>query len=256
MMIEPSPFVTEVAPVMRGGAAPPRRAVTRALPPRARPSANRASEPATAPVVAANSNALRPVTAEAAAQGVEAGVGSFAKPDPMEVGKWTKIKFSVGQTEQDVRDQAPDAPLAGATAVYVAKAMRVTLVPNASFVIKATSDRDQITGMFKTASWTWEVKPLNDHSKVIEADIKIFELNDDRSFGRFIHGYPKTVPVEVHVDEVTRTLGWIDTASIVGTKLTGLFGTWQKTIGALVALLGAIGLLAWKLGLRKTKPAE
>jgi len=35
-----------------------------------------------------------------------------------------------------------------------------------------------------------------------------------------------------------------------------LFGTWQKTIAALVALLGAIGLLLWKLGLKRAKPAD
>lgn len=257
MMVEPPVMAVEVAPLMGGGAPPPRRMVTRSLPPRhLRSTASQASPPPTASVAAAHSVALRPVTAEAAAQGVEAGVGSFAKPDPMQVDKWTKIKFSVGQTEQDVRNQTPDAPLSGATAVYVAKAMRVTLVPNASFEIKATSDRDQITGMFKTASWTWEVRPLNDHSKVIEAEIEIFELNEDRTFGPFIHGYPKSVPVEVHVDKVTRTIAFIDTASKVGNKFTGLFGTWQKTIGSLVALLGAIGLLAWKLGLRKAKPAE
>ena len=203
----------------------------------------------------AEADGLRPVTAEAAAQGVEQGVGSFAKPEPMNVGKWTTIKFFVGQAEQDVRSQSAGAALSGATAVYVAKAMRVRLSPNPSFEIKPTSDEDQLTGtMNKTATWSWQVKPINDGSKVIEAEIKVFALTPDGKFGQFIVGYSKSVPVEVHVSGVDRTIGAIDTASMVGNKLTGLFGTWQKTIGALVALLGAIGLLAWKLGLRKSKP--
>ena len=252
------PMVVEVAPVMGGGAAPPRRMMTMS-PTRSRSSNAPAIPVSRAPASARTANqaaALRPVTAEAATQGVEQGVGSFAKPDPMFLKQWTPIKFFVGQAERDIREQNPDATLARATAVYVANAMRVRLIPNASFEIKPTSEPDQTTGMYKTATWSWEVRPINDHSKVLEAEIKVFALNPDGTFGRFIVGYSKSVPVEVQVSRVDRTLGAIDTASDVGNKLTGLFGTWQKTIGALVALLGAVGLLAWKLGLRKAKPAE
>ena len=58
----------------------------------------------------------------------------------------------------------------------------------------------------------------------------------------------------MRVSAADRTHDRIKTATALGSDLTGLFGTWQKTIAALVALLGAIGLLAWKLGLRKSKP--
>ncbi len=252
------PMVVDVAPVMGGGAAPPVRMVTRSsLPPRSRSSNASTVPPAGAAAGAHTANqarTLRPVTAEAAMQGVEQGVGSFAKPAPMTLKQWTPIKFFVGQAERDIREQNPDATLDEPTAVYVANAMRVRLIPNASFEIKPTSESDQTTGMYKTATWSWEVKPINDHSKVLEAEIKVFALNPDGTFGRFIVGYSKSVPVEVQVSGVDRTIGAFNTASEVGNGLTGLLGTWQKTIGALVGLLGALGLLAWKLGLRKAKP--
>lgn len=174
----------------------------------------------------------------------------------MEVNKVTVVKFVAGLAEQDLRRAAKTAALSEPTAIYVGKAMRVTLVPNASFEIKATTNQDQATGTDKTAVWMWDVKPLNDQVDELVAKIEVFELKDDGSFGSFIDDHTESVRVTVHVDGVTRAAGAIDKASFIGTKLTGLFGTWQKTIGALVALLGAIGLLAWKLGLRRAKPAE
>ncbi len=48
----------------------------------------------------------------------------------------------------------------------------------------------------------------------------------------------------------------VDDGTTIADKLSKLFGSWQKTVGALVALIGAIGVLAWRLGLRKAKPAE
>lgn len=186
---------------------------------------------------------------------MEHGVGSFAKPGPMTVGQWTVIKFFVGLAEQDVRDQSAGAALSEPAAVFVAKAMSVRLSPNPSFAIKPTSDFKQLTGtMGKTATWSWQVKPIDDRSKELVAEIEVFALNADKSFGAKIDGYAKRLPVEVNVSAADRTHEKIKVATELGNDLTGLFGTWQKTIGALVALLGAIGLLAWKLGLRKAKP--
>ena len=249
-------------PALVGEGAPPRRAVRqshRSMPPVA--SHSPATSPApispapTSSASAAQSTALRPVTAEAAAQGVEQGVGSFAKPDPMTVNQWTTIKFFVGLAEQDVREQSAGAALSEPAAVYVAKAMRVRLSPNPSFEIKPTSDEAQLTGtMGKTATWSWQVRPIDDRSDKLEAEIKVYALNPDNSFGSTITGYSKRVKVEVRISAADRTHDRIKTATALGSDLTGLFGTWQKTIAALVALLGALGLLAWKLGLRKSKP--
>ncbi len=90
----------------------------------------------------------------------------------------------------------------------------------------------------------------------MEAEIEIFALNDDDSFGRRLERYTRKVEVDVRVGGMQRFSEAVDDGTTIADKLSKLFGSWQKTVGALVALLGAIGLLAWKLGLRKSKPAE
>ena len=82
------------------------------------------------------------------------------------------------------------------------------------------------------------------------------KVNDDDSFGRRLERYTRKVEVEVRVGKLQRFSEAVDEGTTVADKLSKLFGSWQKTVGALVALIGAIGLLAWKLGLRKAKPAE
>ena len=244
---------------IRAGSAPP-RAFTAARPPTRALSATSARSAARAPASAsaapATSTDLPEVTAEGAALGVEEGVAAFVRPPPMEVGKFTAIKFVAGPSEQNIRTQTEGAALTAATAVYVGKAMRVTLLANPSFEIKARTKPEQTTGLDKTATWLWDVKPLNGEAKALEAEIEIFALNDDDSFGRRLESYTRQVEVTITVGGMTRAIGAIDDASTIGEKLTKLFGTWQKTIAALVALLGAVGLLAWKLGLRKSKPAD
>ena len=212
--------------------------------------------PATASAGPAASAALSDVTAEGAALGVEEGVAAFVEPPSMEVGKFSVIKFVAGPNEKAIGAQTQGVALTDPTAIYVAKAMQVTLLPNPSFEIKARSKAQQITGFDKTATWSWDVKPLNDDVNRLEAEIKIFALNDDNSFGRELETYSREVEVEVRIGKMTRAIGAIDDASTIGEKLTKLFGTWQKTIAALVALLGAVGLLAWKLGLKRAKPTD
>ena len=88
------------------------------------------------------------------------------------------------------------------------------------------------------------------------ADRTFYAVNPDGSFGVEKDSYERDVRVKIEVDKVQQFSDMADKGSKVANSLTGLMGSWQKTIGALVALLGAIGLLAWKLGLRKAKPAE
>ena len=245
------------------GSAGPQRTVTRNVP-RSRSAARVATahSPVPAPASALPFTDPQPaegpsaVTAEAAALGVEAGVAAFVRPPPMEVGKFTVIKFVAGPSEQAIGAETEGAALTASTAVYVAKAMRVTLIPNSSFEIKASTEAKQTTGLDKTATWLWDVKPLDDRTRTLEAEIEIYALNDDDSFGRRLERYTRQVEVEVRVGKMTRAIGAIDDASTIGEKLTGLFGTWQKTIAALVALLGAIGLLAWKLGFKRARPVD
>lgn len=244
-------------PAIRGGAAPPVRRVTRVAPPpgrTARPVASsNNSLPFTDPQPAEGPSA---VAADAAALGVEAGVAAFVRPPPMEVGKFTMVKFVAGPKEADIRTQTEGAVLTASTAVYVGKAMRVSLLDSPSFEIKPRTKAEQITGLDKTATWSWDVKPLNGDAKALEAQIEIFALNPDGSFGQALENYTRQVEVEVRVGRMQSFSDAVDDGTTIADKLSKLFGSWQKAIGALVALLGAIGVLMWRLGLRKAKPAE
>ncbi len=198
--------------------------------------------------------ALPAVAEDAAALGVEQGVAAFVKPPPMEVGKFTVIKFVAGPSEAAIGQETEGEALTRSTSVYVAKAMKVTLLPNPSFEIKPATEARQTTGMDKTATWLWNVKPIDDRSRALEAEIEIFALNDDDSFGRRLERYTRKVEVEVRVGRMQAFSEAVDDGTTIADKLSKLFGSWQKTVGALVALLGAIGVLAWRLGLRKAKP--
>ena len=211
---------------------------------------------AIASVAASRPLALPAVSEEASSQGVEQGVAAFVKPPPMEVGKFSVIKFVAGPNEAAIGAETEGEALTRSTSVYVAKAMKVTLLPNPSFEIKPATEAKQTTGMDKTATWLWNVKPLDDRSRALEAEIEIFALNDDDSFGRRLERYTRKVQVEVRVGKMQRFSEAVDDGTTVADKLSKLFGSWQKTVGALVALIGAVGLLAWRLGLRKSKPAE
>ena len=185
--------------------------------------------------------------------GVEQGKAAFNVPPPMEVGHTYQIEFVAGPTDELIRAETEGRALTQARDVLVGRKMRVVLLPSSSFTIKPLSDAEQLTGLDKTATWQWEVTPKDADATELKARINVFRQLPDGSFAE-VDGYNRTVPVKIQVGKMKRTLAAIDDASTLGSKLTGLFGTWQKTIAALVALLGALGLLAWKLGLRKSKP--
>lgn len=244
-----------VGEIATGSAGPaPVRRVTRSNAPRQ--SLGTASVSVAAAPSTDSANAQPAVDEQAAALGVEQGVAAFVEPPPLEVGKFSVIKFVAGPSEAAIAAETEGVALTRSTAVYVAKAMKVTLLPNPSFEIKPATEARQTTGLDKTATWLWNVKPLDDRNQTLEAEIEIFALNDDDSFGRRLERYTRKVEVDVRVGGMQRFSEAVDDGTTIADKLSKLFGSWQKTVGALVALLGAIGLLAWKLGLRKSKPAE
>ena len=118
----------------------------------------------------ASPTGLADVTAEAAAEGVEKGIAAFVKPEPMQVNVPSTIKFIAGPDQQSLVSQSA-GPLAPAGAVYIGKAMQVRLFPNPSFEIKARSDARQLTHGDRTATWSWDVTPLNDKADRLEAEI-------------------------------------------------------------------------------------
>jgi len=207
-------------------------------------------------VATVQAGALPAVSESDAKAGVEHGLGAFVTPPPMKLKQVETLKFVVAPNEAALREESNKATLEPTKAIYVGKAMRVTLRPNPSFEITPTTEAMQLTLTNKSATWVWNVKPLNTHNRKLEAYIEVFALKDDDSIGKRIDDYPRDVTIEVEMDSAQRISKFADDGTIVADSFTKLFGSWQKTIGALVALLGAIGLLAWKLGLRKAKPAE
>lgn len=195
------------------------------------------------------------VAEESAALGVEKGVAAFVTPPPMKVNVPRTIKFIAGPSQQALAAQK-QGTLEESVDIYIGKGMQVKLFPNSSFKITPLSDARQLTLADKTAVWSWEVTPLNDKSDMLRAQVKVYAVNPDGSFGAEQENYERDVRVKIEVDKVQRFSDAMKDGSQIADGFTALFGSWQKTVGALVALLGAIGLLAWKLGLRKAKPAE
>lgn len=257
-----------IEPVMASGAGPPPiRRVTRSSGPRRTPataaSAQAAERMPASQAVGTRSSATNsqagalPAVSESDAKlGVEHGLGAFVTPPPMKLNQVETLKFVVAPNEAALRDESNQATLEPTKAIYVGKAMRVTLRPNPSFEIAPTTEAMQLTLANKSATWVWNVKPLNTHNRKLEAYIEVFALNDDDSIGKKLDDYPRDVTIQVEVDQAQRLGETVDKWTLFADKLSKFFGSWQKAVGSLVALLGALGLLAWKLGLRKAKPAE
>ena len=220
-----------------------------------RPTPARLARPATRASATPLSSQLEPAPPGEgpADDGVEQGVAAFVKPPPMTVDHWYVVEFAASPSEAKLHEETEGQQLTAPTHVFVAPMMRVTLLDNPAFEIKPKGSAEQATGLDKTATWLWDVRPKSSDASALEARVEVLRKKADGSF-ETIESYTRKVDVTVQVGKMKRTLAAIDDASTLGSKLTGLFGTWQKTIAALVALIGALGLLAWKLGLRKTKP--
>jgi len=186
---------------------------------------------------------------------VQEGVAAFVKPPPMEVDRWYVVEFVAGPSEQKIREETEGQQLTAPTRVFVAKMMRVTLLDNPAFEIKAKGSTEQATGFDKTATWLWDVRPKTADAKALQAKVEVLRKLPDGGF-ETIESYTRKVDVTVRVGAFNNTLGAIDNASTIGNKLTGLFNSWQKTVAALVALITGIGVLMWRLGLRRAKPAD
>lgn len=249
---------------LRAGIAVP-RAVTVTRPATRAPAANAARPANHALAAVSTSTAFSGVAAEGAELGVAEGppeesglldgVAAFVQPPPMEIGKWYVIEFVAGPDKRRITEEAEDRTLTRERRIYVGNLMRVRLLKDKAFEITPKSDEEQETGADKTATWSWNVKPLASGKQTLQAEVDVIGRKADGTIGK-IDGVTRRVDIEVKVNRMDEALGAIDHASNIGDKLTGLFSSWQKTIAALVALLGAIGLLLWKLGLKRAKPAD
>ncbi|MEO7634474.1 MAG: hypothetical protein ABIS38_02360 [Sphingomicrobium sp.] len=180
---------------------------------------------------------------------VEDGVAAFVKPAPMKVDRWAIIEFAAGPNVAKLGAATEGQALTAPTAIYVAKTMKVTLLNDPAFEIKAKGEAVQDSGLDRTATWLWDVRPKVGGVHSLNARVEVLRALPGGGF-ETIEQYTRKVDVTVTVG----ALGAIDQAASVGDKLTGLFSSWQKAVTALVALVVAVGVLMWRLGLRKRKP--
>lgn len=186
---------------------------------------------------------------------VQEGVAAFVRPPPMETGRWAIVEFAAGPDRDRLRTQTEGQALTATTSIFVAQKMRVSLLPDPAFEIKAKGAAVQDTGLDRTATWLWDVRPKTGGAHSLKAKVEVLRALPDGQY-EAIEEYTRKVDVTVRVGALESTLGAIDQGTQVGNKLTGMFNSWQKAVGALTALIVALGVLAWRLGLRRRKPAD
>ena len=244
----PPPPPPSVEAAIAGGAAGPAAERPRARSVSSAPFSPRAALPFTGPQAESDAPAEGPEASLA-----EEGVAAFVKPPPMEVDRWAVIEFVAGPSENRIRAETEGRTLTAPTAIYVAKTMRVTLLNDPAFDIKAKSEAVQNTGVDRTATWLWDVRPKRAAAHPLIARVEVLRALPGGGY-ETIEQYTRQVEVRVKAGALRNTLGAIDQAATLGDRLTLLFNSWQKAVAALAALVVAVGVLMWRLGVRKRRP--
>jgi len=191
-----------------------------------------------------------PATDTAPTADAEKGRGAFVKPGDMELDNWHRLEFVLGRNDAALVEESEDQELTASRAIYVAPLMRVTLLPDPNFEIKAQSPATQPTGADRAASWQWSVRPLRGGSHALVALVEILERQPDGSLTT-VDNYKRRVPVKVRVGTWKGFLNALRNAAGLGDALGTLFRSWEKTLLALTALIAAAAAL-WA-AIRKLK---
>jgi hypothetical protein len=202
---------------------------------------------------AAPANAVAPADTAPAADQAEKGFGSFKELDDMEVDNWYTVEFFVAPDKEALKEEAeaPAEELTAPTAIYVAPLMRVTLLKDPGFEIRAKTDAVQTTGRDRRASWQWDVKPLTDGERTLYAKVEVLKRNPDGSL-EATETRTRHVAVKIEVGTWAGFLIALKNAASLGDVLTTLFASWEKTLGALAALiLALVGVIVAAKKLRK-----
>ena len=187
---------------------------------------------------------------------VSKGVGAFVDPGAMAVDAWSTLEFVVGPDEAVLAEETEGRKLTPAGTVYVAPTMRVTLLPDPNFTVQPQSDPIQDTGMDRTATWQWKVKPLGGGDATLFARV---EVGDRRTDGTLAVSKTYTRRVAVHVEVGTWKgfLNALKSAATLGDLIGTLVGSLGKTLAAIAAMITAgptiwLALRSW----RKRKEAK
>jgi len=150
--------------------------------------------------------------------------------------------------------QVEGQTLAGQKPIYVAPVMRVTLLPNPDFDVQAKTSAIQVIGNDLASTWLWSVRPHKGGNEMLDALVEVGRMNGNQFVAA--DSYTRHVPVRVKVGTWKGFLNALQNASTLGDAFATLFKSWDKTLIALTALIGAIGGLIVairKFGKRKGK---
>ena len=170
------------------------------------------------------------------------GLGAFADPGAMVIGNWYPLQFIAGPDEDALAGEAPGANLTEPQQVYISRTMRVTLLPNPNFEMQPTTPAVQDSGRDRTASWQWNLKPLQDGMHRLSARVEAGRERPDGSFDAW-DSRTRQVSIRVKIGTWEGFVRAIGRATTAGNLVATLFASWEKTVTALGALIIALGAL-------------
>ena len=204
-------------------------------------SATRATRTSTTAVARATASRDSPRSSSAGPDDViQAGQGVFAKPPPMTVGSWSRLEFLVAPDAAGIAAEAGGRETSAADAIFISPVMRVTLLPDPNFDVSPQTPAEQRIGLDKRASWHWNVKP-KERGGTFTLVARVQVLDD----GEVVDDYTSRVDVRVTVGRRERIAEEIGFLTKLADQLAGLFGSWQKALAALAALITA-GFVVWR----------
>lgn len=158
----------------------------------------------------------------------------------MVVGSAARLVFAVAPDAARIRSALGNREVGETTDIFISPVMQVELVPDANFDFIARSKARIPLGLDRRATWLWDIIPKKRGKFVLTAKVQVFR--DDVP----VDDYDSSVDVSVRVgrgDAVKEEFGFL---KMLGEEFGGLFGTWQKTLVALAALIAA-GFAVWKV---------
>ena len=162
------------------------------------------------------------------------GLGAFAVPPPMEVGRWYNVEFLVAPNAQGLKEEAAGKSTEASKDIYTAPRMRVTLVADEDFKVVAKTPEVQALGLDKSATWQWNVSPSSGGDLELTAHVAPLDAQ-----GENLDDYTKYVTVHARVGGYQSFLSGVRNATSAGDVLTALFKSWREALVALAALIAA-----------------
>lgn len=179
-----------------------------------------------------------------------AGLGAFVKPPVWTAGKTYTLEFAVGRDDAGLAAASQNHALTGRSRIWMAPMMRVTLDSHPDFDLTPQNADQEIQQLSpdQSANWFWNVVPHKAGRFTLVARVQAVTVGPDgepvrdaqgRLKGRFYPAQP--VDVRVRVDSRQGAINAIEGGTSIGEALGTMFGSWQKALIALAALITAAG---------------